>query len=90
MCNEEGTKFNDIAAILVEDDEEPHTVNLCRNCNNPRLAETNGSKVTNARWKTMIEQRVSQGKLSAAFGADVKECGNRYEVQKAADKADMR
>ena len=48
----------------------PHTINLCRHCHNLGLAERNESKVTNARWKTMIEQKVSRGNLSAAFRAD--------------------
>ena len=59
-CNKEGFKFYDIAAILVEDDGKPHTINLCRNCFNLRLAERNESVVTNVRWKAMIEQKVSR------------------------------
>ena len=59
-CNKEGFKFYDIAAILVEDDGKPHTINLCRNCYSPRLAERNESVVTNVKWKAMIEQKVSR------------------------------
>ena len=65
-CNKEGFKFCDIAAILVEDDGKPHTINLCRNCYSLRLGERSDSKVTNARWDATIEQEVSRGKLSAA------------------------
>ena len=42
----------------------------CRNCHILRLAERSESKVTNARWKTMIEQTVSRGKLSTALRTD--------------------
>ena len=56
-CNTEGLRFYDIAAILAEDDGKPHTINLCRNCFNLRLAERNESVVTNAKWKAMIEQK---------------------------------
>ena len=59
-CNKEGFKFHDIAAILVEDDGKPHTINLCRNYYSPRLAERNESVVTNVRWKAMFEQKVSR------------------------------
>ena len=37
-CNKEGFKFNDIAAISVENDGKPHTINLCENCHSLRLA----------------------------------------------------
>ena len=43
-CNKEGLKFHDIAAILVEDDAKPPSMNLCLNCYNLRLAEWNGSE----------------------------------------------
>ena len=36
-CNEEGFKFLDIAAISVEGDSKPHTINLCKNCHDHRL-----------------------------------------------------
>ena len=34
-CNTEGFSFFHIAAILVEDDGWPHTMNLCKNCHTP-------------------------------------------------------
>ena len=83
MCDqtysEEGFKFYDIAALLV-DDSKLHTVNLCRNCYNIRVAERNDSKVTNVGWKAMIKQKVSRGRLSAAFGADVFFSGNGMQL----------
>ena len=45
-----------IAAIFVEGEGVPHTINLCRNCYNLRRAEVSESKVTNAGRKAMIEQ----------------------------------
>ena len=47
-CNEECFKFFDIAAILVARDGKPHTINLCRNCHNLRVAERDDTKGTNA------------------------------------------
>ena len=71
-CNEEGFQFHDIAAILVENN------NLCRTCHNERLAERNESEVTNTRWKAVIGQKGSRGKLSASLGqmASSTGCGN--------------
>ena len=47
MCNEEGFKFFffDIAAIVVEDDGKPHTINFCRTCFDCRMAEKGEPKV---------------------------------------------
>ena len=42
----------------------------CRNCYILRLAERSEKKVTNARWKTMIEQTVFRGKLPTALRTD--------------------
>ena len=63
--------------------ENPRTINLRSGCD-LRLWERNESKVTNARWKTTIEHKVSQGRLSAAFGSDnfVKVMWKRYAAQK--------
>ena len=47
-CTEDGFKFCDIADIVVADDGKPHTINLCRNCYNLRLAERDDTKGTNA------------------------------------------
>ena len=79
-------KFYDSAPMLVEDDGKPHTINLCKNCFNLRLAERDDTKATNAGWKTLIEQKVSRGRLSAAFGEDgfakavwqAKKCPNKF------------
>ena len=56
----------------------------CRNCYILRLAERSDSKVTNARWKTMIEQKVSRGKLSTALRTDgfVKRMWEKYSAKK--------
>ena len=67
-CSKEGFKFEDIAAILVEDDGKPHKINLCRNCYNLRLAERNESKVTNAGWKTTIEQKITREQAVGRLG----------------------
>ena len=83
-CNEEGFRFYDIAAVVTEDDGKPHTINLCRDCYNLRLAERTESIVTSAGWKAMIEQKFSLGKLSAALGTDgfVNRMWERYAVKK--------
>ena len=69
-CNNEGFKFNEVAGTLVADDGNTHTMNLCRNCFNLSLAERSESKVTNARWETMIEQKGLSGQAVGCFGTD--------------------
>ena len=41
QCWKEGLKFCDVAATIVEDDGEPHTINLCPNCYNLTQEERN-------------------------------------------------
>ena len=84
-CNKEDSKFHGNAAILAEDDGKPHTINFCRTCCNFGLAERNESKVTTAKWKPMIEQNVSRGKLSAAFGW-VKGCRDDMQSESCGEK----
>ena len=48
---------------MVGDDGKPHTIKLCGSGYDLRPAERNESKVTNARWKTMIGEKDSRGKL---------------------------
>ena len=50
-CKREGFKFYDITPFSVEDEGRPHTVNLCKNCYNLRVAERNEPEVTHARWR---------------------------------------
>ena len=64
-CNDEGFKFFAIAAMLVEDEGKPHTINLCRNCYNSGWQKETNSNVTGAGWKTMIEQKVSRGETKS-------------------------
>ena len=66
---EGGFKFHDTAAMLVEDDGRPHTINFCKNCHYVRLAERNEPEVTHKKWKIMIGERNSRGKLSGCLGA---------------------
>ena len=68
----------------MEEDGTPHTTNLCRKCNNLKLTESGETKVTNAVWQAMLEQKVSRGRLSAAFGTDGFEEGmwKRFTVKK--------
>ena len=53
---------HDIASILVEDDSESHTMNLC-------LKAFSGRQ-----WKLLVGGQRSRGKLSAGLGAPGIEC----------------
>ena len=51
-------------------DGKPHTMKHCKNRYTLRLTESGETKVTNAAWQDMMEQKVSRSRVSAASGAD--------------------
>ena len=69
QCHQNGFKYDDIASVMVEDDGEPHTINLCKCVDNWTQDE---KKEPRAHGQQM-ELWSSRGKLSAGLGA----CGLR-------------
>ena len=67
-CKDECFKLDDLAAVVVEEDGKPHTINLCRNCYDCRLTEV--AIKTNAVWKDLIRHKTSRGRLWTAFASD--------------------
>ena len=58
-CNEMGFKFHDLAAVVTEEVDTPHTTNLGRDCYHCRLQEQGETKVRNVVWKDVIRQNTS-------------------------------
>ena len=77
-CRETGFKFYELAAIVVEEGDTPHTINLRRKCYEKARLEQGETQVNGAQWKELIKQKTSRGKLWAAFGVDFsfEKCGN--------------
>ena len=68
-CNEKSFKFDEFAAIVTEEGDTPHTLNLCRGCHD-RLTEQGETKVSDAVLKDVIRQKTTRGRLRAALGSD--------------------
>ena len=90
MCGKKwrkgGFKFFDIEAILVEDEGRPHAINLCKKYDNLRLAERSEPEVTHVRWKAVIGEKSSRGKLSACKWSRNKDMGT-FRSQKVASNS---
>ena len=69
-CRKEFFKFCDIASMMVEDDGEPHTTNLCRDGYNSSHKERKEPVVSGKRGRIMVCERSSRGKCSACLGAN--------------------
>ena len=65
QCSKEGFEFHDIAAIMVEEHGEPHTMNICRACCNLRQAEGKEPEVSGKRRRIMVVEKSCRGKRSA-------------------------
>ena len=83
-CKDMGFKFYDLAAIVTEEVDTPHTTNLCRDCYHCRLEEQSETKGSNVVWKEMIRQNTSRGRLGAALGSDgfIKRTCERFSITK--------
>ena len=60
---------NDIVFIIVEEDGEPDTINVCKDCFCLRQAERKEPEVTGKRKMIIFFEKSSRGKLSACLGA---------------------
>ena len=55
MCDQQkGFKYHDIVSVMVEDDGEPHAINLSAN---------------NRTWTTLVGEKRSRGELAVCLGA---------------------
>ena len=54
QCRKEGFKFHDIASVMVEDDGEPPTRNLCLICHNMRQDERMKPGIRGGQWKILV------------------------------------
>ena len=67
LCPEKGVQYFDLASVMVEDDGAPHTIIFCTKCNNLRQDERKEPVVSNKRWKIVVAEKRSRGKLSAGL-----------------------
>ena len=69
-CREKGFMFHEIAAIVTEEGGAAQTINLCKKCHNERRAKQGEAEVAASKWRALIEQKASRGKLWASFGVE--------------------
>ena len=80
QCRKDGFKFYDIASIMVEDDGRLDTINLCMIWYNLREEERKEPAVSGKRWRIIVGEKSSRGKLSPCLGSKmIWEC---YAAQK--------
>ena len=87
MCEgrEEGFRFYQLAAIVVEEEGTAHTINLCKQCYDLMRMIRGERKVTASRWRKMFEQKGFRGKLRVAFGMGqfVRRMWEHFTIKKA-------
>ena len=59
QCHKDGFKFDDIASVMVEDDGEPHTKNLCKYVGNLTQHEKKEPRVNGQQWRCQVAERRS-------------------------------
>ena len=62
-------QYFDTAAVIVAENGERHTLNLCESCYNLREDEKKEPKVNGEQWKTIVNEKRSRGKLATGLGA---------------------
>ena len=56
QCWKEGLNICDVASTIVEDDGEPHTINLCPNCYNLTQEERKEPAMSGRQWKILADK----------------------------------
>ena len=85
-CGAKGFKFFGCAAAVSEKGGAAHTVNSRKKCYNEWRVKQDEAEVAASKWRALIEQKASRGKLWAAFGVDQflrRMCGNVPPSKKA-------
>ena len=72
-CNEEGFNFCDLAAIVADADDKPHTIHFCRNCYHCRLTERGEPNINQCSLEKMIRHETSRDRLWAAWAKQLLE-----------------
>ena len=55
---------------VVSEGGATHTIKLCRKCYTVRRVKQGEAEESGVKWRALVEQKSSQGKLWAAFGVD--------------------
>ena len=68
-----GKQYSEIAAVLVGENGETHTINLCERCFNLNQKELKQPEVAQKWFKRMISEERSRGKLAVGMGKNTVE-----------------
>ena len=71
-CSDKAIRFWQLASVVVEDDKEAHTVNLCQQCYNESLAAKGLAPLKIWQWKAVVEKKAHRCRLWRMLGKDQK------------------
>ena len=85
-CREKGFQFFQIAAIVSEERDAAHTLNLCWTCHTERRLKQGEEDV--AACRALVERKVFQGKFRAPFGTEqlLRRMWERFTIKKSVDQ----
>ena len=64
-----------IASMVIEEDGEARTINLCKLCYNAKLVQQSKQPLKSKEWKEVSEKKAHRSKLRKVFGSE-----QRHEI----------
>ena len=62
-CSEKAVSYWQIAAMVVEEGGEAHTINLCQQCCNERLVQHGKPRLNLWRWRAVVKMMAHRGRI---------------------------
>ena len=66
-CSEKGIRYWQIAAMVVEEDGEAYTINLCQQCYNEQLVQVK-PRLQVWQWERVVEKKAHRGRIWNVMG----------------------
>ena len=88
--SDKALRFWQFASIVVNDVEEPYTVNLCQQCYKERLTTQGLAPLKSWQWKAVVEQKAPRGRFWKNVGKRTslyKECGSMFLLRERKRKS---
>ena len=69
-CSEKGLMFLQIASMVIEEDGDARTINLCQRCYNEKLVQQGKQSLKSKDWREVVERQAHRGRLWKIFGSE--------------------
>ena len=88
-CSNKALRFWQFDSVVVDDDKESYTVNVCQQCNNKRLTAQGQAPLKSWLWKAVVEKKAHRGRLWKMLGKDqlIQGMWEYFTLLKDAEKA---